>query len=95
LIDLEEALNGTPTWEQVVEFWRDDGDFCEEHYLVAAIERWLLTEEQRKAMFDHRLSIEKMLNGRYVDSLGVGMLVAGIFEEWNKKLGFKAFGGNL
>lgn len=93
MIDLDELLNGSPTWEQVVEFWKDDGDFCGEEYLVQAIERWLLTEDQRKRMFDSRLSIEKMLNGRYVSSGKVGEAVETIYAEWNTKLGFLAFGG--
>lgn len=93
MIELDELLNETPTWEQVVEFWRDDGEFGEEHYLVNAIERWLLTEEQRKLMFDHRLSIEKMLNGRYAGTKENVKAVSGIFEAWNIKLGFIAFGG--
>lgn len=91
MIDLEELLNGNPTWEQVVEFWRDDRDFCEEAYLVQAIEKWLQTEEQRKRLFDARLSIEKMLNGRYMGA--VEPIVQAIYAEWNAKLGFKAFGG--
>jgi len=33
MIDLDELLNGSPTWEQVVEFWKDDGDFCGEEVL--------------------------------------------------------------
>jgi hypothetical protein len=93
MIDLDGLLNGDPTWEQVVEFWKDDGDFCGEEYLVQAIEKWLLTEDQRKRMFDARLSIEKMLNGRYVGEGKVGETVAAIYAEWNAKLGFKAFGG--
>ena len=90
MIDLDELLNGTPTWEQVVEFWKDDGDFCGEEYLVQAIEKHLLTEDQRKVMFHYRLSIEKMLNGRYLSS--ISPVVEKIYGEWNAKLGFKSFG---
>jgi hypothetical protein len=93
MIDLDGLLNGSPTWEQIVEFWKDDGDFCEEAYLVQAIEKWLQTEEQRKRMFDARLSIEKMLNGRYVPDGKTDLIVEAIYAEWNAKLGFKAFGG--
>jgi hypothetical protein len=89
MICLDELLTGTPTWEQVVGFWRD-GEFCGEEYLVQAIEKWLQTEEQRKRMFDARLSIEKMLNGRF--TADVEKDVDAIFAEWNAKLGFKAFG---
>ena len=91
MIDLDELLFGTPTWEQVVAFWKN-GEFCEEHYLIEAIEKHLLTEEQRKQMFDSRLTIEKILNGRYVGTPEVSRVVFDIFDEWNAKLGFKAFG---
>jgi hypothetical protein len=91
MIDLDELLNGTPTWDQVLEFWKDDGDFCGEQYLVEAIEKHLLTEDQRKRMFDAHLSIEKMLNGRY--GISLSPVVQAIYDEWNQKLGFKEFGG--
>lgn len=91
LIDLDTLLCGRPTWDQVVAFWKD-GEFCEEQYLVAAIEKHLLTEEQRKLMFDRHLSIEKMLNGRYVGGAEVGAAVERIYDEWNARLGFEAFG---
>jgi hypothetical protein len=90
MIDLDEMLNGTPTFEQVVEFWKEDGDFSDESYLVEAIEKYLLTEEQRVSMFDNRLTVEKMLNGRYV--MANREVVYKIYAEWNLKLGFKAFG---
>jgi hypothetical protein len=89
MLDLDGLLFGTPTWDEVVEFWRD-GEFCEERYLVEAIERHLLTEDQRKRMFDARLSIEKMLNGRYPSDQSP--VVQAFFDEWNTKLGFKTFG---
>lgn len=89
LIDLDELLNGNPTWEEVVEFWKS-GDFCGELCLVEAIEKYLLTVDQRGKMFDANLSIEKMLNRRYGGDLEG--LVYDIYGEWNDKLGFKAFG---
>lgn len=89
MICLDELLTGTPTWEQVAEFWRD-GEFCGEEYLVEAIEKHLQTEDQRKRMFNSKLTIEKMLNGRY--TADVEEDVCAIFAEWNAKLGFKSFG---
>lgn len=89
MIDLDSLCFGEPTWEEVVEFWKD-GEFCEEKYLVEAIELHLLTEAQRKTMYDHRLSIEKMLNGRHTGDKEP--VVHCIFGEWNTKLGFTAFG---
>ena len=89
IIDLDELLNGKPTWEQVVAFWKE-GEFCEEHYLVEAIEKHLQTEEQRQLIFANFLSIEKILNGRYI--LNQSAIVISIFNDWNTKLGFKAFG---
>ena len=90
MIELDQLLSGNATMEQVAEFWKEDGEFHDERYLVQAIEKWLLTEDQRKAMFDARLTIEKMLNGEYDDK---GEKVdSAIYAEWNAKLGFKAFG---
>lgn len=91
-IDLDMLLNGNPSWEQVVAFWQY-GEFDDEPYSIAAIERWLQTEEQRRKIFDARLSIEKMLNGRY--GAAEEALVEGIYDEWNKKLGHYHFGGWL
>ena len=90
MIDLDELLNGTPSWEEVVEFWKDNGEFSEECYLVSAIEKWLLTEDQRKTLFEANISIEKMLNGRY--QMQQEGLVRRLYETWNAKLGFQAFG---
>ena len=92
-IDLYELLNGTPTWEQVATFFRD-GEFGDEHYLVSAIEKHLQTEEQRLAIFNARISIEKMLNGRTVGE-DAHKLEARIYDEWNRKLGHYQFGGSL
>lgn len=89
MIDCEELLHGNPTWEQVVEYFKE-GAWDDEVYLVEAIEKHLQTEEQRKQIFDARLSIEKMLNGRY-GSDKQEILVNKIFKEWNTKLGFKSF----
>jgi hypothetical protein len=92
MIDLDDLLyhgpSNPPTWAQVVEFFRD-GEFHEEHYLVAAIKKHLLTEEQREWMHE-RISIEDMLNGRTDGAYERD--VVRIFEEWNTKLGFHHFG---
>jgi hypothetical protein len=88
-IDLETLLHGDPSWDQVVEFFRS-GEFCDEPYLVEAIEKHLLTDPQRNKIFNARLSIEKMLNGRY--TVDHEEMLEGIYKEWNGKLGFKCFG---
>jgi hypothetical protein len=91
LVDLDcLCYAGPPAWEQVQKFWLE-GEWCEEKYLVKAIELHLLTEEQRKRMFDLHLSIEKMLNGRYGGE-DESAAVRSIYGEWNKKLGYHAFG---
>jgi len=89
MIDLDHILYGEPTTQEVVAFF-ERGEFDSEEYQVEAIEKHLLTEEQRKLMFDHRLTIEKVLNGRYGEQ--EGPIVIKIFKEWNDKLGFKLFG---
>ncbi len=86
-IEIDMLLNGTPTWEQVVEWFKETSD--DEHWVVAAIKKHLLTEEQRKLMFEADISIEDLLNGR----VQIGSdLVTKIFNEWNAKLGRKQFG---
>jgi hypothetical protein len=44
-------------------------------------------------MFDTRLSIEKMLNGRYSEDEQYAAKDK-MFKEWNKKLGFTCFGSS-
>ncbi len=87
MIDLDELLYGEPRWADVVEFWQYE-DFPDEHYLVAAIEKHLQTEDQRKQLFEARLSIGKLLNGRFP---GDSTVAAEIFDAWNAKLGYKGF----
>lgn len=67
-----------------------DGEFLSEEYLVQAIRNLLLTETQRKTLFNLNLSIEDMLNGRYNDTQEQQVLL--MFSEWNNTLGFKTFG---
>ncbi len=88
-IELDELLYGTPEWNKVVEFFKE-GEFCGEEYLIATIEKHLQTEEQRQAIFDKKISIEKMLNGRTLGD--VEDFVQSCYDDWNKKLGFKSFG---
>ena len=92
MIELDELLTGTPTMEQVAEFWKN-GELHDERYLVHAIEKRLLTEDQRLALFNARISIEKILNGEYEYNGTNEVLVSNIFSAWNTKLGFRAFGG--
>jgi hypothetical protein len=88
MIDCDYLLYGNPTWKQIVEYFKD-GTFDSEHYLVEAIEKHLQTEQQREKMFLSRLSIEKILNGRYNDYQE--SIAAAIIIEWNNKLGFQHF----
>lgn len=94
-IDLDELLFGVSKLgsgnasddAKIIDFWQN-GDWCEEKYLVEAIERHLLTEDDRKLMFDKRMSIEQMLNGRTTEE----STCDAIYGRWNEKLGFHAFG---
>jgi len=92
MIDLDKLLydNNPPSWEEVVEFFRD-GEFHEEQYRVAAIEQYLQTEEQRLEMFNRHISIEKIMNGR-VAGEDNHRFIDKLFSEWNAKLGFRCFG---
>jgi len=87
-IDLNELLHNNPTWADVVDFWKQ-GEFHEEHYLVDAILKYLLTPDQSARMSRCGITIEDVLNGR---CRGEGsQLREKLCSEWNEKLGFKAF----
>jgi len=60
-----------------------------EEYTVAAIKQHLLSEEHRKLLYDRKLSIEDLLNGRVE---GDQTIYETIFADWNTKLGWKEFG---
>ena len=85
--DTDHVVYGNPTKEQI-QWWFQHDDSGEE-WVVAAIERHLQSEEQRKGMFDRRLSIEKILNGRYTGDQEP--FVRQTLKEWNEKLGVKVF----
>ena len=89
MLELDELLYGDPSWEEVALFFKE-GEFHEEHFSVTAIKKHLLTEEQRKKLFDLNLSIEECLNGRYTGEQEAS--VHAIYKEWNEKLGFHSFG---
>jgi len=86
-VELEQLLHGHCTPTEVSEFFRN-GEFYEEHYLVAAIKRHLLTDIQKKELAARDISIEDVLNGRTVYE----QFITNLFNEWNQKLGFKSFG---
>ena len=88
MIELDQLLSGSATKEQVAEFFRH-GEFYEESYLVAAIEKYLQTESQRQGIYDRRLSIEKILNGNYAG--GHCQFVEQLLRQWNDWLGFENF----
>ena len=74
------------------EEWEEAKGYNEaEHYLVDAIKRHLLTSQQHTFLSTHSISIEDMLNGR-VEGYFEQTTCDQIFEEWNKKLGWKEFG---
>lgn len=90
MIDLNELLHGNPSWNQIQDFWKN-GEFDQEYYLIEAIEKHLLTEDQRNKLFYHRLTLEKILNGRFCRGKEEEC-ADNCFKEWNNKLGFKSFG---
>ena len=93
-MDLDWLLNlaprlgtGSPEDDREIRDCFREGEFDSEEYLVEAIEKHLLTEDQRRQLFDNKLSIEKLLNGRFGDE----PVVDQIFAEWNTALGFEHF----
>lgn len=87
-IDLNDLLYGKPEWADVVDFFQN-GEFCEDQYLVEAIKKFLRTEEDRQLLFKLDLSLEDCMNGRY--GADKEQEVKKMYAGWNKKLGFKAF----
>ena len=65
-------------------------DFDEEHYLVAAIRKHLLTDSQNIMLLLRGLTIEDCLNGRFVSVQEAN--VTSLFSEWNETLGIEHFG---
>jgi hypothetical protein len=57
---------------------------------IEAIKLNLLTEEQRRWLFDNGLDVADILNGRFGGSLEDD--ANAIFAEWNAKLGRREFG---
>lgn len=98
MIELDTLLHGNPTREQVQEFFRE-GEFCQEHYLVAAIKKHLRTPAQKVILDRLDLSIEECLNGRYGDRPDAvsgktqEILIAEMYADWNRRLGHKHFNG--
>ena len=88
IVELDTLLYGNPTWDQVVEFWKQ-GEFGDEGDLVDAIKRHLRTEAQRELMHVHDITIVDILNGRCCGSDNV--VAHRIMGEWNVKLGYLAF----
>jgi len=72
------------SWDEVCGYHDD------EHWIVDAIKAHLLTPQQRQWLFEHDLSVEDLLNGRYGGDLEEEIYK--IYDDWNKKLGFKEFG---
>ncbi len=65
--------------------------FDAEHYLVAAIKQYLLTQIQRTWLFKSNLDITDLLNGRIEDP-GDEAIAEDVFATWNARLGAKKFG---
>jgi hypothetical protein len=89
-VELDELLHLEIPWERVVQAFKQDDTFPEEHYLTAAIRRHLLTEDQRRTLFEHGLDLADVLNGRYGDKSAEA--VYALCRAWNEKLGFGCFG---
>lgn len=75
--------------QEVLDQFKDA--FDSEEYLVSAIKQYLRTEEQRKWLYDHDLSIEDCLNGRYPGDLEEEVAEV-LYKPWNEILGFREFG---
>lgn len=92
-LDLDFILHGgdkeQPTWDDICLYFKE-GEFYEEHYLIEAIEKYLMTEKQAQLLYEYGLNISKILNGKYGQDQQE--IVYSIYKEWNDKLDFKKFG---
>jgi len=77
-----------PGWTKQV--WFEASGRCQDEcYLVTAIKKYLLTEAERKRLFERDVSIEDLLNGRVEGDQGI---YAEMFDAWNALLGWREFG---
>lgn len=81
----------TLTPEELAYVFSDKFCFDDEPNLVMAIKKHLRTEEQRKLMYEHDLSIEDMLNGRVIVSSPAYEAQRQILKDWNAKIGHSYF----
>ena len=73
------------------EQWKEEcGFYDSEEYLVSAIRRILLTDEQRDRLHRLNVSIEDLLNGRYPFDQSEN-IQRWFFDPWNAKLGWEEF----
>jgi hypothetical protein len=58
------------------------------------IRDYLLTEQQRYELFKRKCTVNEIMNGRVEqrDGDGYDEFEAGLFADWNEKLGQKCFG---
>lgn len=70
------------------EFYRFENP-DDENDLVSFIRKHLLSETQRRELFEHNLSVEDCLNGRYTAEHSA--FVHSLYADWNDKLGYQSF----
>lgn len=84
-VDLDELLEGPPVTDMslvadAIAFGHD------ERWLIAIINRYLLTPEQARILVERRDSVQSVLNGWTRHNYQP------FFDAWNAKLGQKMFG---
>ena len=88
--DRTNIQDGRQNWTR--ERWEEAAGYGErESYLVAAIRQHLITEEQRRELFNRNVTIEDMLNGR-VEGEDAEEFTGRLYADWNAKLGWHEFG---
>jgi len=71
------------------EWVKECGFFENEYYLIGAIKKYLLKEEQKEKLLKVNLSISDILNGRFYEEDSI--LIESLFEDWNNTLGWNEF----
>ena len=90
MIDLDAILFGNVTMQELGAYFKNES-FDSEEWLVKTIRKHLLTEAQRKTMFDLNFTVEDALNGR-TETQDAWDAIQVIYADWNQKLGHHAFG---
>lgn len=78
-------------WE-IVEFLEKlDLGLFEEYMLISFIEKYLVSKKEKEGLRKNKLTIEEILNGRFLYTDKKEEFINSMFSAWNTKLGREMF----